>query len=268
MTNSWTDEAVPITMSPLCQTITQDGYTLEVLIYDDGAAGWLLEVVDAHGTSVVWDESFTTDQEALAELFTVLNNEEDIEGLFNSVSDSGATPPATNSNRALIETFLREQNNPKALSYFQTCGFLFAVSCCPELVPPSDWIPMLTGGNPSVDKLDGDKAGLGALLSLYNHINEDIAEQTSDLPTGIQIQPAIRDNFGKSAELGQWSSGFVRGVAQWHSLKRFFRNCSLDGVQRNPGYKNIPACHLCLNECHCPLPSLLVLLAMGFAKSC
>src|ERR1035437_5165347 len=53
--------------SPLAQSVTRDGKTVSVEIYEDGEGGWLLEVVDEFKNSTVWDEPFATDQEALDE---------------------------------------------------------------------------------------------------------------------------------------------------------------------------------------------------------
>lgn len=61
------DEEFEVNMSPLCQSITQDGHTVQVEIYQDGAGGWILEVVDEFRNSTVWDDPFKTDQEALNE---------------------------------------------------------------------------------------------------------------------------------------------------------------------------------------------------------
>jgi len=205
-----TSEENPITMSPLCQEITREGQTIDVLIYDDGAAGWLLEVVDVHGTSLVWDDSFATDQEALDEVFAALDDE-GMQGLFAGDHDDSTL--AVNEDRALLETFLSEQNNSAALTYFQTCGFLFAVSCCPELIPPSEWMPLITGGDPTIDKGNDAKIALDALITLYNQINEEIAAKAVDLPKDLHLAANILDNFGSTAALGQWSDGFVKGTS-------------------------------------------------------
>ena len=47
--------------------ITRDGVTIELCIYRLEDTKWTLEVVDADGTSTVWDDEFDTDDEALAE---------------------------------------------------------------------------------------------------------------------------------------------------------------------------------------------------------
>ena len=57
-----------IKMSPLCQEVSSGGNTVSVEIYEDGEGEWILEVVDEHGNSTVWDDSFPTDAAALAEV--------------------------------------------------------------------------------------------------------------------------------------------------------------------------------------------------------
>jgi hypothetical protein len=64
-----------IKMSPLCQEISSGGNTVKVEIYDDGEDGWILEVVDEHGNSTVWDDSFPADAAALAEVKKTLMKE-------------------------------------------------------------------------------------------------------------------------------------------------------------------------------------------------
>ena len=57
-----------VKMSPLCQEISSGEEIVRVDIYDDGQDGWLLEVIDKYGNSTVWDDSFSTDAAALAEV--------------------------------------------------------------------------------------------------------------------------------------------------------------------------------------------------------
>lgn len=69
------DDDVELVRSPLCQRVTRDGHTVDIEIYEDGEAGWLLEVVDAFGTSTVWDVPFPTDAAALAEALSTIHTE-------------------------------------------------------------------------------------------------------------------------------------------------------------------------------------------------
>ncbi len=77
------------THSPLAQSVTRDGKTVRVDIYDDGAGGWLLEVVDQHWNSTVWDEPFSTDREALAEALRTINEE----GIDSLIGPPPGSPP-------------------------------------------------------------------------------------------------------------------------------------------------------------------------------
>ena len=54
--------------SGLSGVVTQDGITVEICICRlEHEKPWTLEVVNAAGTSVVWDEPFSSDEEAYAE---------------------------------------------------------------------------------------------------------------------------------------------------------------------------------------------------------
>ena len=47
--------------------VTRDGVTVELCIYRLEHTKWTLEVVDAEGTSTVWDDEFDTDDDAFSE---------------------------------------------------------------------------------------------------------------------------------------------------------------------------------------------------------
>ena len=56
-----------VKISPLSQTISSGGKTVQVEIFEDGLGGWILEVIDEFNNSTVWDDSFETDNAALTE---------------------------------------------------------------------------------------------------------------------------------------------------------------------------------------------------------
>lgn len=59
------DDDYPLVHSPLEERVTRDAVTVEVLIYrGKDESEWILEVVDEHGGSTVWDDSFPSDQAA------------------------------------------------------------------------------------------------------------------------------------------------------------------------------------------------------------
>ncbi|WP_028208147.1 UPF0149 family protein [Paraburkholderia nodosa] len=88
-----TDEAFhPLALSPLATRITRGGTSVDVHIYradDDGGDGWILEIIDASGTSTVWDEPFPTDGAALAEALSTIS----MHGIASVTGDGPAPAP-------------------------------------------------------------------------------------------------------------------------------------------------------------------------------
>jgi len=64
-----------IKKSALCQSVTRDGKTVQIEIFEDGENGWLLEVEDQYGNSTVWDDPFDTEQEAFDEVMSTIDEE-------------------------------------------------------------------------------------------------------------------------------------------------------------------------------------------------
>lgn len=62
------NEEFEVKMSPLCQAISSGGQSVQVDIYEHENGGWILEVVDEFNNSTVWDDTFDTDNAALAEV--------------------------------------------------------------------------------------------------------------------------------------------------------------------------------------------------------
>jgi uncharacterized protein YecA (UPF0149 family) len=78
---------------------------------------------------------------------------------------------------------------------------------------PSEWLPVIFGGGdePYGNEIDELNEGLGALMLLYNRINEEIREERVGLPADLEVREEPLDNLGPDAPLGQWSLGFAIG---------------------------------------------------------
>ena len=59
--------APKIILSPLSGRFTEGTITVDVQIHRLEDTGWCLEVIDSEGTSIVWEEEFSTDAAAQAE---------------------------------------------------------------------------------------------------------------------------------------------------------------------------------------------------------
>ena len=61
------DDEFELEISPLSQSVSSGDKLLRIEIYGNGEGRWILEVVDEHNNSTVWDDSFETDMAALVE---------------------------------------------------------------------------------------------------------------------------------------------------------------------------------------------------------
>ena len=83
-------EDMELIYSEHCQSVTRDNKTVKVEIYSSGKNDWTLEVVDEDGNSTVWDDQFTTDDEAYLEFQRTLDEEgiDSMIGLTQLTNDS------------------------------------------------------------------------------------------------------------------------------------------------------------------------------------
>ena len=61
--------------SSLSRAYSDGNHTVSIDIYGDGEGGWLLEIVDEHNNTTVWEDAFDTDEEALQEALDALKEE-------------------------------------------------------------------------------------------------------------------------------------------------------------------------------------------------
>ena len=73
-TTDTSDSTEPVNSS-LNSTFTANGKSVQITIYEDGAGGWFLEIIDAYSNSTCWQAPFKTDQEALDAGISALEEE-------------------------------------------------------------------------------------------------------------------------------------------------------------------------------------------------
>ena len=119
---------------------------------------------------------------------------------------SAASAPA-------LRAFLEQPARPAdTLTYHEVQGFLFAVVSAPELVRPSEWLPLIfneqEAGYTTVEEAN---TILAEIMTLYNDINTAILEERVVLPGDCLLRPSVLDNLEDSAPLARWSRGFLIG---------------------------------------------------------
>jgi uncharacterized protein len=139
-------------------------------------------------------------------------------------------PPFTVDQALLLERFLSSFNRPKdTLTYPQLAGFLFSMANAPDMIPPSEWIPMVFNGEEAryETRDEAEQVSL-AMMALYNHCCQERTDGSIRLPPGCEIRPMPVDNLDAAAPLSQWAQGFSMGYDYLHELWNEFLPDELD----------------------------------------
>lgn len=113
----------------------------------------------------------------------------------------------------VLSTFLESPQRPDGtLSFHELEGLLFAITCSPEAILPSEWISLIFDDqDANYASMEEAQSVLEALMGLYNDINGQVFEGEVTFPGDIQFRPPPLDNFDEAAPLGQWARGFTIG---------------------------------------------------------
>ncbi|HMB72730.1 MAG TPA: YecA family protein [Gammaproteobacteria bacterium] len=112
-----------------------------------------------------------------------------------------------------LSAFLNHSDRPEdTLSFHELQGVLFAVCCAPELIPPSEWLPLISNEKDmSYADLDEAQHILGLVMNLYNQINTAVIERSDTMPQNCVFLADTEANFDDQAPVSQWSRGFILG---------------------------------------------------------
>ena len=98
------------------------------------------------------------------------------------------------------------------MTYPQLAGFLFSMANAPELIPPSEWIPMAFNDQDAGYETQGEaEQVLQAMMALYNDSCLERRAGSTTLPPGCEIRAQPLDNLADDAALSQWARGFLTG---------------------------------------------------------
>jgi len=222
--------------SPLAQSVTRDGKTVQVEIYEDDEGGWLLEVVDEHGNSTVWNEPFLSDKDALDEALRTIA-EEGIESLIGIPSGSPASPQTTTPQQMMaplsdeemdeLDSFLMsDATSSETMMLDCLDGFLTAIVSGPVMVKPSEWLPSVWGpterDEPTFDTFAQAEQITGLIMRLLNSIIWSL-QQDPDAFEPI-FDTVVYPDVPRVYTNGEmWAYGYMSGIdLQRHNWNAFF----------------------------------------------
>jgi yecA family protein len=115
--------------------------------------------------------------------------------------------------REVLKSFLAATSRPAGtLQYHQLQGFLFSVASAPELILPSEWLPMVFAQQtPGYRSVAEARSIVDELVLVYNEINGGVAAGAPTLPGDCVFRDDALKNLESDAPVSQWSHGFTLG---------------------------------------------------------
>lgn len=113
----------------------------------------------------------------------------------------------------IITPFLASSQRPTGtLNFHELQGFLFAIACAPEMIKPSEWLPLIFNEQEArYASVEEARTITQALMDMYNLINTQVFAGEVGLADDIRLERPALNNVGETAALGQWSRGFSMG---------------------------------------------------------
>jgi uncharacterized protein len=127
--------------------------------------------------------------------------------------------PLTDAEFERLTAILTRFGDKRAMNLEQLDGFLAALICSPELVPPSEYLPVIWGGDIVLEDQFSAQPILNDFLSLImRHWNSII----DTLQSGEIHLPLLLEDENGITHGNDWANGFLRGMelrkANWADL--------------------------------------------------
>ena len=111
-----------------------------------------------------------------------------------------------------LRAFLEHPSRPAGtLTYHELQGFLFTVLSAPELIPASEWLPIIFAGE-DIDyaSVEHAEAVIGQIMTLSNTINAAVLDPPTLLPEDCPLRDDVLANFEDEAPIEQLCGGTGR----------------------------------------------------------
>jgi uncharacterized protein len=119
------------------------------------------------------------------------------------------TSGLTEADLETLDAFLMSDQAPDdCMQLSDLDGFLTAVAIGPEMIMPSEWLPVIWGGGePEFENVEQAQSIIGLIMVRYNEILHRLQGQA------VGIEPLFWETSAGDVVAGDWAEGFMDGVA-------------------------------------------------------
>jgi yecA family protein len=117
--------------------------------------------------------------------------------------------PTASQKKALKNLLAMSQDPDTTLSYDELLGYMFGLAITPDMLVPSEWMPIIFGGDlPDFSTTEQMEQMTGCLLEVYNNFISDFQDNKLNFP--FDIEKLKESQF---ETLYEWVSGFEEALA-------------------------------------------------------
>ena len=113
--------------------------------------------------------------------------------------------PLTDAEFDRLSEILEHFDNKHSMNLEQLDGFLAALICGPELVPPSKYLPTICGDRTVLDDTSSAQEFLSLIMRHWNTIADT-------LNSGEVYLPLLLEDENGNTPANDWANGFLRGM--------------------------------------------------------
>jgi uncharacterized protein len=113
--------------------------------------------------------------------------------------------PLTDAELDHLSAILEQLGNKRSMNLEQLDGFLAALICGPELVPPSKYLPKICGDRTVFEDTSSAQEFLSLIMRQWNAIADT-------LNSGDVYLPLLLEDENGNTPANDWANGFLRGM--------------------------------------------------------